>query len=610
MCRKKWLAVAGLAIVVILTLTVCLILRPNSKPAEPVSSGSPKPVESVAKQLVLSVIGDTAGAIKDELELAVRDMLDENPESARRRVSSVLKDISGLRKTVDQGIAMLEVTAPSKAKRLEDARVLLDVADVGLREIMLPAIDLIEQHPVSALKVGDGFNVRLLGTYIDFAESIMPKAGELLDRVNAVDLSFLGEEMGEYLRYLEFANKAMDIYRADPAVLTMVKTMLGAESDRLYVITVQNPAEIRASGGFPGSVGTMRVTDGVLTMGDFTSVLNMFSPGKPSGIQIEREEREMFSYLSGFHTPWDSGFCPDFERVGHIWSLSYEEKRREAVDGVISVSPHIVQRLLAVTGEEIELFDGTVLNGDNALKVLLHDIYYKYFSKNYVAGRGEISDELFAEAAKKTMELLVGNISVTQMLEYLPVVKECIEDRTLMFWMKDEQEQAYLARMGWHGGLNQDPSKPEAGVYFNLVLASKLGWYVLMDTQMGERIRNEDGSYTYPVTVTLVNSAEMEEIRQASTYISGGRDGALFGVAYFFAPAGGTVTDFAASNGQTIQLRSYHGLELGFMEQFTMRPGASVTITYSVTTAPNVDAPLVFKKSPTAQDYAEALGIE
>ena len=35
--------------------------------------------------------------------------------------------------------------------------------------------------------------------------------------------------------------------------------IFGAEGDRTYLITAQNSAEMRASGGFPGSMGTLRL---------------------------------------------------------------------------------------------------------------------------------------------------------------------------------------------------------------------------------------------------------------------------------------------------------------------------------------------------------------
>ena len=605
--KKKWLIGLSAALVLGLVIACLFSFRPkyeNDEAEKPKSENN-----SFAKELVLSVIKDTAKSIKEDVELAVKDMLDENPQSARRRVNAISKDIQGLRGPLKQGISLLKAASPSKAKRLEDARILLDAADVGLQEIMLPAIDLMENHPISGLKVEDGFNTRLIGQYLDFAETVIPKVEEILETVNSVDLGFLGDEMAEYLTYLEFANKAMVIYREDPDLLPMLKSVLGCETDRLYVIAVQNPAEIRASGGFPGSMGTVRITDGVLKLEDFKPVNQVLSFVKPRGIQITPEERELFHHMSGIQAPRDADLCPDFERVGHIWAEAYGDKNHEPVDGVIAVTPHIVQRLLQVMDEEIELSNGMIFNGDNALEVLIHDVYFKYYGKEYVDNRGRITDGLFAEAAKKTMEQLTGNISISQLLGYLPVAMSSAEDRTLMVWMKDEQEQAFVRRLGWDGGLNRDSNKPEAGVYFNLVMASKMGWYVLMDTQVGERVQNEDGSYTYPVTVTFVNVAEKEEMDQAAKYITGGRGGKLYGVAYFFAPAGGTVSDFSASNGQTIKHKSYHDLELGFMEQFLMQPHKPVTVTYSVTTAPGVETPLTFSKTPTAQDYNEYYGV-
>ena len=252
--------------------------------------------------------------------------------------------------------------------------------------------------------------------------------------------------------------------------------------------------------------------------------------------------------------------------------------------------------------EEIELSDGLVLNGDNAIKVLIHDIYFKYYNRQYYySDRNTVSDKLFAEAAEKIMKTLTGNISASQLLEYLPVMKDSVKDRTLMLWMKDEKEQAFVADMGWDGRLNRDPQNPEAGIYVNVVSASKMGWFLLMDTEIGERTQNTDGSYTYPISVTFSNNVTEEEINAADTYISGGLGGAMRAVAYFFAPAGGSVGNFTATNGQDITLKTYNGMILGFTDQFLIKPDERITVTYTVTAAPGVDTPLAISKNPTAQ---------
>ena len=301
--------------------------------------------------------------------------------------------------------------------------------------------------------------------------------------------------------------------------------------------------------------------------------------------------------------PRDADYCPDFERVAYIWALGYEDKQKEAVDGVISLTPCIVQRLLAVMGSQIELFDGTVLNGENATKVLQYDLYYKYFGTKKIKDNAQIADEIFADAAKKLMRMLTDDLELSYLQGLLSVVRQSFADRTMMLWMNDEKQQDLIRQLGWHGGLNADPENPQAGVYYSCTIPSKMGWFLVMDTQIGERTGNEDGSYTYPVTVTFSNAITTEEIWAASDYITGGKDGDIIGSAYFFAPAGGTASDFSVSNGKTVKMEEYHDLQLGYMLKFRIKPNKQVTVTYLVTTAPGVEKLLSFSKTPTVQEY-------
>ena len=590
--KRKYIAIF-LAITVVLTAAFCLF-RPAAEQDTP-GAETAQNRESMLKTLA----ADAAKPVVKEIKLVLADIKDQNLESARTRITKLYGTIDTARKTLTRGMSLLG-SASQLQKKMETAMKLLDTADMALTEIALPAIDLLEAYPLSELKVGDGFNVRLIGHYLDFAEEIMPKMKTVMKLANSVDLSSLdgGDELTEYL---DLANGFIELYREEPEQFSLLKSMLGVEEDRLYVIAVQNSMEIRASGGFPGSMSTVRIEDGILTLGDFKSVTYVLSSYKPKSIQITKEERELFRYLSGIQTPRDADLCPDFERVGEIWAAGYEEMHHEPADGVISMTPHLVQRILKATGSEIELFDGLVLDGDNAMEILLHDIYYKYFGKEYVANRGTITDELFADAAKKTMQILTDNVSGTQLIKYLPIMKESFEDRTLMLWMKDEAEQEFIVQRGWSGGLNADPENPEIGIYFNGIFASKMGWYVLIDTVIGEPTKNEDGSCTYPVAVTFTNNITEEEIKSAGGYISGGLEGKIQAAAYFFAPAGGTVSDFEATNGQKIPVKTYNGMELGFMDAFTLKPNVPITITYLVTTAPGVDAPLGISRTPTVQ---------
>ena len=85
----------------------------------------------------------------------------------------------------------------------------------------------------------------------------------------------------------------------------------------------------------------------------------------PAQCNITDEENTLF-YPWYTQYSWDNGFNPDYPRVASIWATAYQEKSGQVVDGVISITPTMVQDLLAATGESFTLSDGTAIDGTNA----------------------------------------------------------------------------------------------------------------------------------------------------------------------------------------------------------------------------------------------------
>ena len=106
--------------------------------------------------------------------------------------------------------------------------------------------------------------------------------------------------------------------------------------------------------------------------------------------------------------------------------------------------------------------------------------------------------------------------------------------------------------------------------------------------------------------LTSTNAISEEELKAGGSYILGSKGGVLTGSAYFFAPAGGTVSDFTMSDGGKVVEEKYHDLEVGFVAGMVLSPQKTVTVTYNVTTAPGAETPMVFSQTPTVQDYHDA----
>lgn len=559
-----------------------------------------EPEHTQPKELSVTDLLKAVLTLKGDLKQSVEDLKEQNLDSAAARLTAAEEKTDTVRGSLEATIINLGDGMPAVQKQLENIQDILDLIDTLNGQILQPATDMLRTNLLDGLYTPDGVRMDALEQYIDFADGLMPTVEKLVAQAQTVDLSVVDSD-GDLQEKLDQVEELVSLYQQNPAALTALKAVLGMKGNRTYLLAAQNSAEIRASGGFPGAMGVLRIQDGILTVQDFQKVYDVLSPYTPTEAQITVQETNLFH--GGLSAPRDADYCPDFERVAHIWALGYEARQKEAVDGVISMTPALVQRLLNVIDGEITLFDGLTMNGSNACRVLQYDLYYKYFGREYVSNRTVLTDQLFSDAAKKMILLLMDHLDGEALTGYLDVAAESLADRTMMIWMKDEAEQAIIRELNWDGGLNSDPERPEAGVYVNCTVASKMGIFLEMDARAGERIQNADGSYTYPITVTFHNSITREEINRATEYITGGAGGGFSGSVYFFAPAGGTIGNFASDSPIYIEETTYHDLSLGFLRSLQIGSGRSLTITYDVTTAPGVETELTFSKTPTLQDY-------
>ena len=74
-------------------------------------------------------------------------------------------------------------------------------------------------------------------------------------------------------------------------------------------------------------------------------------------------------------------------------------------------------------------------------------------------------------------------------------------------------------------------------------LILKLGWFLDIDTEIGEPVVNDDGTRTYDVTATYSNVLNNADKVNAGNYILGSYGGTITGYIHIFAPAGGTISD-------------------------------------------------------------------
>lgn len=564
---------------------------------------SAKQVRSDAS-VVMSDISD----LKDQI-------LGEQDEAANATARDIAKRAANMKEETSGWEWSVARFIPEYGSDVEMVRELADVFDNLAQNAIVPLVGEVSQVSIKNMIDDGSVNVELaqrLVNALDSAAPVITQSAEAIENMGEAHL----EQVARPLEKAKVQIGRLDsLTRFVQGIAPTFSQMLGADGrPRTYLIVAQNNSEIRSTGGFLGSVGPLYLDNGRIELGDFRTIYDIY-PADGNGAPLTDEELAIF----GRHVGWqiaDSNFIPDFARVGEIVKYAWELKGYGEVDGVIGADPVLLQDMLALSGP-VTTSSGTVVDGSNAARLLLHDAYYL---------PPEVQDPFFEEVAALSFKQLMthlGDVSLTQLMD---VVNNDIDTRRLQIWMADENEEEAIAMLGCDGRLSHDEENPVLGVFFTDESYSKLFWYLKADTAVGEGAQNADGSTTYPVTVTYWNM--ISDVGELSDYmvahnVVARSDGEMIAWLMLSAPAGGSISGIehiagefmpegtvyrsAGNDGSyvsgTMSQTTLQGLDFWYGLTRTL-PGGTFSISFDVTTSPNATEPLKVVRTPNAQEVA------
>ena len=568
---------------------------------------SAKDVKAQAETALSNVNGIQTAIAGQDFATAAKNAsnLQSSAQAMNEELSSPVWNVAAMLPVVGSDVKGVQTIASALADASDNA--------------IVPLTSSLSTTPPSACIDADGkLNIAAITTLLGAIQNGAPAMQRCTDELSslpAFHIEKLQKLVGPAQEKITGIN---DVFQQANTFAPIIGSMLGANGNRTYLLAAQNTAEIRASGGFPGSMGTVSIDNGAIELGDFTKVYDMMAEETPAQCAITDEENALF-YPWYTQYSWDNSFNPDYPRVAGIWAAAYQEKTEQSVDGVISITPTMVQDLLAATGDSFTLSDGTTIDGTNATKVLQHDLYWKYLSSGSNMSEGnDLCDALVAEAAEYAFDSALENMNASSLMKLVSTMMGGLEDRRVMIWLADATEQSYIEDMGYSGSMTAaSQQEPTLGVFVNFWAGSKLGWWLGMDTQVSSPVTGNDGSRTYHVTTTLTNFMTAQEAKQGGGYIVSDNDKSLGDAdpfIYFYAPAGGTISDVTASNGATLGKATYQGLDVTFTCQvgdFSVLPkpnnplpvDSPVTYSYTVTLPAGVEGDLQLATTPTLTKY-------
>jgi hypothetical protein len=453
---------------------------------------------AVAALSVRADLDDAVGAASDGL-----DLLGDDDDAARDRLAEAAGAFERAERRLRAWWARPALAVPGVAHQSRAvATMARSGADLARTAVSASAeADLDRVRPrdgqVDLVALADlaGPLDRSLASLDDAARQLARVDHPLLVAPIATRLADLRDRVDDALTSAEVAAQAVEVAPA----------LLGADGPRRYFIAVQNPAEIRGSGGFMGSWAEMVVDGGRFELTGRGRVKELNEGGvDPAGRRIEGEAEFVARYgqlpaqFLGL-----IGFSPDFPTVGRILAQVYPEAGGAPIDGVIGITPTALAAFLEITGPVDVPGYPEPFDAGNVERILLHEQYI-VFPEDIREERAEFLGEVTEVLFDRLMERELPGPS-----ELARRLGPAVESRHLQLWAAEPAEQALFEVIGADGSA-QRRDADAFGVVVQNAGGSKIDWFLRRTLRYEAAWDPGSGAVEGTITAHLRNEAPTE----------------------------------------------------------------------------------------------------
>lgn len=269
------------------------------------------------------------------------------------------------------------------------------------------------------------------------AQEALASAAGSLQQVNAADLpadlapqvAALKEKMAPVLEAASQLKNWSQVFLS----------ALGHERAKKYLLVFQNNSEARATGGFIGTYGVADLDEGRLKNLFIDGIFDLdgqlydkIAPPRP----IQKISTAWSTHDANWFTDWPTS-------AKKIMSF-YEKAGGQTADGVISLTPTVVERLLALTGPISLPQYGVTLDQNNFLDVTQYKVEVDYDKQL------NEPKKILADFAPLFLDRL-WQVWPEKGREIMAVLSGALAEKHILFYFSDPALEKAFAEQGWTG---------------------------------------------------------------------------------------------------------------------------------------------------------------
>lgn len=319
-----------------------------------------------------------------------------------------------------------------------------------------------------------------LESFIYYGNLAVKDAQDLEKIVNSIRSNNLPLEYRD--QFLLLSQQAKNLSgNLEDFVSVAIKTqeLLGMSHDKRYLLIFQNNSELRASGGFLGSYALLDISNG--------KIKNLEVPAGGSydtegGMTIRVKAPEPLWLVNPSWHFWDANWWPDFPMTAKNLMWFYDKSGGPTVDGVISLTPTVIERLLEITGP-IDMTEeyGLIITSDNfwetVQKVVEHQHLIKTHpdeivefieSKEIIEANIPLEQDLFnnpdnkpkkiiGDLMARILEILPTSLNTDNLVKIVSLFENSLSEKHILFYFTDPTLQKEMSNRSWSGEIKPNP---------------------------------------------------------------------------------------------------------------------------------------------------------
>lgn len=302
---------------------------------------------------------------------------------------------------------------------------------------------------------------------------------ENLEKVNLRDLP---EDKQQ--QFLSLKNKLPSIIEVTDDFLgngEIFVDLLGGNGPRKYLFLFQNNQEMRPTGGFIGSYGLLDISEGRIRSFFVDGIFN------PDGqLQEKIVPPKPIQKISAAWSLHDSNWFPDFPVSAKKAIVFYEKTGGPTTDGVITLTPTIIQKFLEITGPiEMKDYDVTI-DSENFIEKTQYEVEVDYDKEE------NKPKKILSDLAPIILDKIFNSRDPKILAETIKTLSFGLTQKHILLYSQDENLQRIIAARGWSGEI-LDTSKDYLSVVNSNINGYKTDGVIEEEITHQAEIRSDGG---------------------------------------------------------------------------------------------------------------------